>query len=131
MSHETSTAGSGNVPADPPAREATSEVPSTVRIYGASDDLIEFDGAIYGEASWYSDNPAKVTLKAPDGTKMRLTAEFCGKGNPDGWKVAVVDNPGGWPVEGIVTGHEDEPDHGVEVTVPAGTKAKCNGERVR
>ena len=36
------------------------------RIYGASDDLIEFDGAIYGEAGWYSDRPAKITLKAPD-----------------------------------------------------------------
>jgi hypothetical protein len=111
----------------------TEQQPQTnvATIYGASDDLIEFDGAIYGEASWPSDDLAKITLKAPDGTKMRLTAQFCGDTNTEGWAVLVVDNPGGWPVEPLVTGHEDEPDHGVRVVVPEGTKAKCNGEPVR
>jgi hypothetical protein len=104
-----------------------------VRIYGASDDLIEFDGAIHGEASWYSDHPAKITVKAPDGTKMRLTAQFCGPANEDGWSVQVVDNPGGWAVEPLITGHPDdgEPDFGVKLHVPAGVTAKCNGEKVR
>lgn len=40
MSHETSTADSGNVPADPPAREATSEVP-TERSRLLTDDEVQ------------------------------------------------------------------------------------------
>lgn len=104
------------------------------RIYGASDDLIEFDGAIYGEASWYADHAAKVTLKAPDGTKMRLAVAFCGAENLDGWHVQVVDNPGRWAVAEFKSRQredDDGSDWGVIVDVPLGTTAKCNGKRVR
>lgn len=105
----------------------------TATIYGASDDLIEFDGAIYGEASWPRDDAAKVTLKAPDGTKMRLRVQFCGPGHPDGWLVAVDENPGGWSWERFDSNPDDEDadDVGVRVMVPQGTTAKCNGEKVR
>lgn len=99
-------------------------------ICGASDDLVEFEGAIYGEAPLGSGDRSLVTLKAPDGTKMRLTVEFCGPSNRDGWEVTVDENPGGWPVERFRS-HDDEPDYGVRVTTPEGTTAKCDGGKVR
>ena len=105
-----------------------------VRIYGASDDLVEFDGAIYGEAYLGEGDRSKVTLKAPDGTKMRLVAEFCGGDNVEGWAVTVVDNPGRWAVAEFKSrdpADDDGCDYGVVVDVPEGTAAKCNGERVR
>ena len=104
------------------------------RIYGAREDLIECDGAIYGEAGWYSDRPAKITLKAPDGTKMRLAAQFCGGDNVEGCAVTVKDNPGLWAVAEFKSREREDDegcDYGVIVDVPEGTTAKCNGERVR
>lgn len=104
------------------------------RIYGASDDLVEFDGAIYGEASLGRGDRSKVTLKAPDGTKMRLTAEFCGGENVEGWHVEVVDNPGQWATATFKSREREDDDgcdYGVLVDVPAGTTAKCDGKRVR
>ena len=104
---------------------------ATAVIYGASDDLIEFEGAIDGEVSWYSDRPAKVVLKSPDGTKMRLRVQFCGEAHPDGWIVLVDDNPGEWSWERFDSHPKGEDDIGVRVEVPAGTTAKCNGKKVR
>lgn len=102
-----------------------------VQISGASDDLIEFDGAIYGEATLGSGDVSKITLKAPDGTKMSLAAEFCGHRFPDGWVVRVVDNPGGWEWDTFVSREDEGPDCGITVNVPEGTTAKCDGKRVR
>ena len=99
-------------------------------IYGASDDLVEFHGAIDGEMPLGSGDRSKVTLRAPDGTKMRLTVEFCGSGNRDGWDVAVEENPGGWPFERFES-HGNEPDWGLRVDAPEGTTAKCDGRKVR
>lgn len=104
------------------------------RIYGASDDLVEFDGAIYGEACLGEGDRSKITLKAPDGTKVRLVAEFCGSANPDGWLVRVTENPCDWPAVEYTSRQDndyDERDLGVILTVPAGTTAKCDGKRVR
>jgi hypothetical protein len=38
------------------------------KVYGASDDLIEFDGDVYGEVGHMSDRPCKVTMS--DGTEL-------------------------------------------------------------
>lgn len=98
-------------------------------ISGASDDLVEFDGAIYGEMPLGAKDRSVVTLKAPDGTTMRLLVEFGGPTNPEGWQVTVTDNPGGWATEEYAS-HDDEPDVGLKVEVPVGTKGKCDGKKV-
>lgn len=117
----------------PAQEDRMTDQTTTATIYGASDDLIEFDGAIYGEAGLnLSTGVSSVTLKAPDGTRMKLRAEFCQAGHPDGWKVYVVDNPGVWdwrPFDSLKD--EDGHDIGVKVDVPEGTTAKCDGKRVR
>lgn len=41
------------------------------KIYGASDDLIEIDGAISEEANHY--DATRVIIKASDGTQARIT----------------------------------------------------------
>lgn len=99
------------------------------RVSGGSDDLVEFDGAIYGEMPLGAKDRSTVTLKAPDGTTMRLRVEFCGDANPDGWKVTVTDNPGNWTVQEYRS-HDDEPDWGLIIDVPEGTKGKCDGKKV-
>jgi hypothetical protein len=71
-----------------------------------------------------------IKLKAPDGTKMSLLAEFCGERHPDGWKVYVTGNPGNWWWAEFAS-RDDEDDIGVKVLVPEGTKAKVDGKRVR
>ena len=38
------------------------------RVYGASDDLIEFEGDVYGEVNHLSDKAVKVTMS--DGTEL-------------------------------------------------------------
>jgi len=50
------------------------------KIYGASDDLIEIDGAISDEANHY--DATRVILKASDGTQARIT--YDGE-----WKIQV------------------------------------------
>lgn len=107
-----------------------SATPDTqVTVYGDSDDLVEFRGAVYGESPVGEDDRSKVVLTAPDGTKMRLLVEFCGDTNPDGWHVTVTDNPGEWPTVEFAS-NDDEPDTGLIITVPEGTKGKCDGKKV-
>src|SRR3954467_9114062 len=103
----------------------------STEITGASDDLVEFDGAIYGESPLGSGDRSKVTLRAPDGIKMRLEVEFCGEVNPDGWDVHVVENPGGWVLERFQSRTDEGPDWGLRVWAPEGTTAKCDGKKVR
>lgn len=50
------------------------------KIYGASDDLIEIEGAINDEANHY--DATRVIIKASDGTKARIT--YDGE-----WKISV------------------------------------------
>lgn len=105
----------------------------TTTIYGASDDLIEFDGAIYGEANAYITPPqdSTVILTAPDGATLTLKIGFC-TSNPDGWGIAVqthgAQSPS-WPMRFVPRpGHDEDP--AIEIDVPEGTSATCDGEQV-
>ncbi len=40
----------------------------STKVYGASDDLIEFNGDVYGEVDHMSEKPCKVTMS--DGTEL-------------------------------------------------------------
>lgn len=57
------------------------------KVYGASDDLIEFDGDVYGEVGHFSDKPCKVTMS--DGTELLVKY---GKPGPHGgvWWIRLL-----------------------------------------
>lgn len=104
-----------------------------VTIYGASDDLVEFkstDRSIHGEAYLSGIGDSTVRLIAPDGQTLTIVVGFCTF--TDGWGIRVdVDaaTPE-WPVlPGRRPYRDDDP--AVTVTVPAGTRATCDGEDVR
>ena len=106
----------------------------TTTIYGASDDLIEFDGAIYGEAGAYTGTPkdSTVIITAPDGATLTLAVGFCTR-NPDGWSIAVETHGGqspSWPMR--FAPRPDRPDDpAIEITHPEGCTATCDGEPVQ
>src|SRR5574343_126221 len=52
------------------------------KIYGASDDLIEIDGAISEEANHY--DAKNIAIKASDGTQAKITYDENGE-----WKIKV------------------------------------------
>lgn len=62
----------------------------TTRVYGESDDLIEFEGDVRGEVGHYdnSDEPTGVLLICSDGTLLR----------------ARYDNPGVWQIRALSKG---------------------------
>lgn len=103
-----------------------------VTIYGASDDLIEFDGAIYGEAdaAWGSDST--VILTAPDRSTLILSIGFCNE-NPDGWAITVkswgAQTPS-WPMRFAPRPDRPDEDPAIIIDVPEGTVATCDGETV-
>lgn len=68
-----------------------------VRIYGASDDLVEFDGAIYDEFPADRHGRCSRVLAAPDGGRLRVFAAYL---PTEGWAVGVapVDNEDGPPI---------------------------------
>ena len=110
---------------------------STVTIFGASDDLIEFRGAIDGEAGARWDDDSAVVLHSPSGETMVLLIGYC-TANPDGWSICV--ESGTWPHR-ITPRPEYPEDQAIEIDVPVvgvqgaggvqGTWAECDGERVR
>lgn len=60
---------------------------STVTVYGASDDLIEVDGAIREEWSWYKDEAQEAFLAFSDGTVLAI----CYGANDEGfWRIRRV-----------------------------------------
>lgn len=104
---------------------------NVVKIYGASDDLIEFDGSIDGEVSWPSAAAASIVLKSPSGVEMRLIAQFCGPRHSKGWLVCVSKNPGLWLASAYESWRDDgDYDVGMSVVVPFGTTAMCGGKPV-
>lgn len=107
----------------------------TTTIYGASDDLIEFDGAIYGESGAPNGTPATVILTAPDGDTLTLHIGFCCPDmNRDGWAIRVQSNGDqspSWPIRFVpAPGRNPEGDPGIEITHPEGTVATVDGEAV-
>jgi hypothetical protein len=59
------------------------------RIYGASDDLIEFEGDVHGEVSRYGtdDQPHGVLVVCDDGTMLEVKY---GKGGQGIWVVTAI-----------------------------------------
>lgn len=105
-----------------------------VTIYGASDDLIEFDGAIFGEAPAHLGADSLVILTAPDGATLNIRVGF-GEDNPDGWAVTVAshgEQSPSWPMRfEPAPGRNPEGDPAIVIDVPEGTTATCDGEPVR
>ena len=100
-------------------------------IFGYSDDLVEFEGAIYGEATSNSSDENDIVLTAPSGEKLELTVEFCGV-NPDGWGNRIEHD--GTQAPGPITfgvSPDNDDDAAITITHPEGTTATCNGEDVR
>ncbi|MBT8161040.1 MULTISPECIES: hypothetical protein [Arthrobacter] len=86
-------------------------------IYGASDDLIEVEGAISEEfdcsGKW------EGVLESPDGWRLGVTAKFTGE-----WEIAVVASGEGWypdwPIQ-FTERPDREGDPAVKIWAPEGT----------
>lgn len=61
----------------------------TTRIYGASDDLIEFEGDVRGEVGAYMTDAEHATVFVSDGTVLRVT--YGDDANRGIWKIVVVE----------------------------------------
>lgn len=96
-----------------------------VLFYGASDDLVEFEG--YIEEEFYFNVPNKEKwegyLLAPDGAKLYLSAEF---DSSEGWVLStrhIASPPSSWHVR-----FDERPGHAYDpailITVPSGTVLK-------
>lgn len=55
------------------------------KIYGASDDLIEIEGAISDELNVHLKDNEKVSFSASDGTKGKISYEN------DGWRIELIE----------------------------------------
>jgi hypothetical protein len=92
-------------------------------IYGASDDCIEIEGAVYDEFSVFGQRTiGTVILEAPEGTVMEVTLEY----GPNDWEITLPDQPeswGGWPVKfgAIPDGSEGQ---AIFIDAPAGTTVR-------
>lgn len=97
------------------------------KVYGASDDLIEFEGDVYGEVGHFSDKPTRITMS--DGTVLRVQY---GKRDQGGvWGVTLV-------TAGLLFDHIDEcfdenadPYSDVAYFKDGLTGARCKGKKVR
>ena len=103
-----------------------------ITIYGASDDLIEVEGAVRGEA-YLLDRESLVILTAPDGATLAFMVGFCSR-NPDGWSIAVESHgrrTPPWPIRFVPrpdSGGNDDP--AVVIDAPGGTVVTCDGEPI-
>lgn len=96
---------------------------SELTIYGASDDVVVFDGAITAErdacSSWSGD------LVAPNGDSLTIRAEFSKPGSAADWTLEVQ-NTGTWPSWPIRFANrpDREGDPALIIDVPDGTIIK-------
>lgn len=98
----------------------------SILIYGASDDLVEVEGAISDEYDCW-DKTWQGRLKAPDGTFLVVTARF----GHDGWDLNVSAPEGsGFPSWAVTfCPRPDRPeDPAVRIAAPAGTIIEVFGE---
>lgn len=96
----------------------------SITIYGASDDLVEVEGAVRDEYDLGNGGSTRVRLTAPDGQSLDVVAEY--GGGPAGtlleWTlaVAVVRSYPSWPVR-FHERPDREGDPAVTIDAPAGT----------
>ena len=88
--------------------------------YGASDDCVEFEGAIHDEFYTRPDGTWTGTLQDTDGGTAQLRATWCVE-NPDGWHLEVTDHYGDCPWPITKAARDDRPEDPMLVlTVPDG-----------
>lgn len=94
-----------------------------VLIYGASDDLVEVEGAIDGADEFNVYDEWVGTLTSPSGKALRVRAEFCPSGVDDvEWRISVehTGTTPKWPIH-FTTRPDRDSDPAVIITVPVGT----------
>ena len=88
-----------------------------ILIYGASDDLVEVEGAISEEFDCYG--IWEGTLESPDGKRLIVRAAFLGD-----WEISVhaggVDGYPDWPIN-FTERPDREGDAAVRILAPTGT----------
>lgn len=95
-----------------------------ITIYGASDDLVEVEGAIREEYDAFA-RATRLRLVAPDGASLDVVAEFDGDA-PEGatldWTISVeaVSGYPSWPIR-FHERPDREGDPAVTIDTPAGT----------
>ncbi|MFJ1510937.1 hypothetical protein [Cellulosimicrobium funkei] len=94
-----------------------------ITIYGASDDLVEVEGAIREEFELGMEG-TRLRLIAPDGESLDVWAQFCARGQHVtlDWTISVEATTGypSWPIR--FHGREDyEGDPAVTIDAPVGT----------
>ena len=103
----------------PPRKEPTMTEPIT--IYGASDDLVEVEGAIREEYT-LGDPCTRLRATAPDGDSLDIVLRFDGQVGSLDWSIGVeaVNAYPSWPIRFHERpGYEGDP--AVTIDAPAGT----------
>jgi len=95
-------------------------------IYGASDDLVEVEGAFVEEFEAYPKWSGWVI--APDGDRLKVKAEFGARGKHKSDWTLTVENTGTYPDWPIRFGErpDREGDPAIFIDVPEGTIVKEN-----
>lgn len=101
-----------------------------ITIYGASDDLVEVEGAVrdeYDLGSEYSPNTTRLRLESPDGATLDVVLAFCVDDGITGgprldWTIALEarDAYPSWPIH-LHERPNYEGDPAVTIDAPAGT----------
>ncbi|WP_336633616.1 MULTISPECIES: hypothetical protein [unclassified Microbacterium] len=93
---------------------------STITIYGASDDLLEVEGAFSEEFQAYGETRLRVL--APDGDSLIVIGEFSARDGEADWTLRVM-NSATWPAWPIRFGDrpDREGDPAIIIDVPEGT----------
>lgn len=89
---------------------------SEVKVYGASDDLIEIDGDIEEEFSWYKGDDEPAYLGFSDGTVLRIIYDETGL-----WKIMTI-NKGRATVERTFEATDSGSDNYSDIVVLKDTK---------
>jgi len=86
-----------------------------ISVYGASDDLIEFEGSIYDEFNWYSSEPWLAELVASNGESVIVSAQYRSDVSAQIFEDNDVDEDIDWLITVLpASGEDDLPDWGFE-----------------
>jgi hypothetical protein len=96
---------------------------SDLTIYGASDDLVEFDGEICDEFNCYG--LWKGRLLSPAGKSLIISAQFSKPGASSDWTITVENDSApfpDWPMNYCGRPGEEDRDPALHLFVPPGTR---------